>query len=175
MFTAYCELTLLIVPIVVQDQAIASFSLDAIHERRTFSASEIELCKSLANQVAVALENARLLQETRQRANQLNALRHTTLAITSQLDRETLLTTLIQQALVLLNAKSGGVYEYHPEQGELKIIADHGLPRNVLGKALKVGEGMAGRLVQSDVPFLIVDDYNQWEGRASIGGITTVV
>jgi len=160
--------SILVVPIVVQDQVIASFSLDAIRERRTFSVSEIELCKSLANQVAVALENSRLLKESQQRANQLTALRQTTLAVTSQLDRKTLLATIIQQAVGLSRAGSGGVYEYYPERGELTIVADHGRPKNVRGNILRVGEGMAGRLVQSGAPFMIVDDYNQWEGRAQI-------
>ncbi len=158
--------SILVVPIVVRDQVIASFSLDAIRERRTYSVSEIELCKSLANQAAVALDKARLLQETQKRADQLDALRRTTLAITSRLDRQTLLGALIQQAVVLLRAKSGGVYEYYHKRGELVIIADHGRPTSVLGNILKVGEGMAGRLVQSGTPFMIVDDYNQWEGRA---------
>ncbi len=155
----------LIVPVVLQDQVVGSFSLDAIRQPRTFYPHEIELCKSLANQVAVAIQNARLLQETQQRADQLAALRHTTLAVTSQLERQTLLTTIIQQAVGLLQAKSGGIYEYYPERGELAIVADHGRPRNILGNTLKVGEGMAGRLVQSGEPCMIVDDYNAWTGR----------
>jgi PAS domain S-box-containing protein len=160
--------SILVVPVVTQDRTIASFSLDTIREIHTFSSSEVEFCKSLANQVAIAIDKAHLLQETKQRAEQLAALRQTTLAVTSQLERKPLLTTIIEQAVKLLQAKSGGIYEYHPERGELTIVADHSRPTTVLGNTLKVGEGMAGRLVQSGEPCLIVDDYNIWPGKAAI-------
>jgi len=159
--------SVLIVPIISKGQVLGTFSLDAVHQPRRFSDEEIESCKTFAAQVAVAIENARLFEEAKRWAEQLEALRHTTLAITSPLDRTTLLDTLIKQAVELLDAESGGVYEYSPERGELTVIADHKRPKH-LGKTLRVGEGMAGQLVQSGAPFLIVEDYNEWSGRASI-------
>jgi len=166
-FSRFDIRSILLVPVVSKGRLIGSFSLDAIGRQRQFTPEERELSRLFAAQVDVAIENARLLQETQQRAEQLAALRHTALAITSQLDRKSLLTTLIQQAVALLRAKSGGLYEYYPERGELVIVADHGRPRDIMGNMLKVGEGMAGRLVLSGEPFKIVDDYYQWEGKTS--------
>ncbi len=160
--------SILIVPVVFKGRVLGSFSLDAIGRSRAFTQDEVELCQTFAAQVAVAVENVRLFAETKQRADQLDTLRRMTLAITSQLDRKTLLKTIIQQAVTLLGAKSGGIYEYYPERDELTIIADYGRLDDVGGNTLKVGEGMAGRLVQSGEPCIIVDDYNQWPGRADI-------
>ena len=161
--------SILIVPIVSKDRVLGSFSLDAVHQPRSFGDEEVELCKTFAAQVAVTIENARLFEETQRRADQLEALRRTTLAITSPLDRNTLLRTIVKQAVELLGAKSGGIYEYYPARGELTVIAEYRRPDHV-GKTLKVGEGMAGQLVQSDKPYMIVDDYNTWPSKAGIYG-----
>jgi PAS domain S-box-containing protein len=159
--------SILIVPVVFKDQVLGSFSLDAIGRIRVFTEDEIKLSKIFAAQVAAAIENAQLFTATKQHADQLETLRQTTLAITSQMDHNSLLRTIIQQAASLLGAKSGGIYECHFERGELTIIADYGHAEDLRGNTLRVGEGMAGRLMQSGDPFLIVNDYNQWSGHAA--------
>jgi PAS domain S-box-containing protein len=108
------------------------------------------------------------LRTAAKRAEQLEALRMTSLAITSIFDRDELLRTIIEAAVDLLEAESGGIYEYNPERGELTIIADYQRPPHLLGTTLKVGEGAAGLLVKNGQPFMIVDDYNNWEGRAAV-------
>ena len=65
---------MLIVPIISKDRVVGSLGLDVIDHQRTFSPNEIELCSSLANQVAIAFENARLLGETARRAEKLENL-----------------------------------------------------------------------------------------------------
>ncbi len=159
--------SIMIVPIISKGKLLGSLGLDAIQQPRQFTPEEVQLCETFAAQVAVAIENARLFEETQRRANQLEALRRTTLAITSPLDRDTLLSAIVQQAVDLLGAKSGGIFEYYSERSELTVIADYNRP-GFVGKTQKVGEGMAGRLVQSDEPFKIVDDYNEWHGRSDI-------
>jgi PAS domain S-box-containing protein len=78
-----------------------------------------------------------------------------------------LLNMTIERATKLLNARSGGIYEYDAQRGELHLVADTNRS-DLLGTVLRVGEGMAGRLVQSNAPFLTVEDYNRWSGRAQM-------
>jgi len=52
----------LLVPIVVRDQAIGLLELSQAGKAREFSANEIRLCQTLANQAAAAIENARLYE-----------------------------------------------------------------------------------------------------------------
>ncbi|MDE3088567.1 MAG: GAF domain-containing protein, partial [Chloroflexota bacterium] len=98
---------------------------------------------------------------------ELVALQQTALDITAQLDRDRLLQTIIQRAVELLQAKGGGVYEYDLARGELTVVADWDGRHSIVGNKLKIGEGMAGRVVQTGKP-LIVDDYATWPGRASL-------
>lgn len=62
-FTKLNIRSLLIVPVILNNRVIASISLDMIKKNRVFYPDEIELCKKLANQVAVAIGKARYLRE----------------------------------------------------------------------------------------------------------------
>ncbi len=64
----------------------------------------------------------------------------------------------------LLNVTGGGVYLYDPENEQLEIVsATHAsLP---IGTRLEMGEGMAGRVAEKREA-LIVEDYQNWEGRS---------
>ena len=61
--------SMLLVPLVVQDQLVGFISLEATHQHRTFSPAEIELCQTLGNQAAIAVTNARLYAAVK-RANE---------------------------------------------------------------------------------------------------------
>jgi PAS domain S-box-containing protein len=122
--------------------------------------------------------------DAKSHASQMEALQRTMFAVTSSMELPALLNVIIQNAVQLLAAEGGGIYEYYPEQGELIVAAEHNRASNV-GKVLKVGEGMSGRLVQDveasvdsedetlfrfddGTPYRVVDDYNNWSGRASL-------
>ena len=62
--------SLLMVPLVVRDQVIGLLELMSVTER-IFSHTEIGLCQTLANQMAAALENARLLEQVQGYATEL--------------------------------------------------------------------------------------------------------
>lgn len=57
--------SILIVPIVVKGQVIASLSLDSTKALHTFTKEEVELCQLFATQVTPAIENAQLFEETK--------------------------------------------------------------------------------------------------------------
>jgi sigma-B regulation protein RsbU (phosphoserine phosphatase) len=59
--------SLLIVPLIIQDRVIGSFSLDLKTTQRHFTPSEIEMTQTIASQLAVAIENARWLEKEHKR------------------------------------------------------------------------------------------------------------
>ena len=157
---------------------------DNKHSRNSISEEILPLMTLFASQAAEAIALAKDFVNTKLHATQLEALERTTLGLTSSLALPALLTIIIQQAVHLLAGESGGIYEYYQERGELVVAAEHNRP-DYIGRVLKVGEGMAGRLVQDDnpalnsrdetsfslndgTPFRVVDNYNDWPGRASI-------
>ncbi len=65
---------LLVVPLLSDGKIIGSISLRQNHQSRRWSTSEIELTQAVAAQAAIAVQQARLYQKTRQQAEQLLAL-----------------------------------------------------------------------------------------------------
>ncbi|MCB0193829.1 MAG: GAF domain-containing protein [Anaerolineae bacterium] len=66
--------SILIVPVILKDKVIGSFSLDAIGQTRTFTQEEVELCQTFADQVAIAVGNARTHDHVKQYAARLDVL-----------------------------------------------------------------------------------------------------
>jgi PAS domain S-box-containing protein len=148
-----------VVPLLLREAVIGKLTVDRASGGRPVYRTELDAVVPFANQAAIA--QAMLWGAS------LETLQKTSLAITSMRDRQTLLTTIIEQAVKLLGAQSGGLYEYHPELAELTVIADYNRPEHV-GRTLKIGEGMAGRIIQEHLPHMVELDYNNWEDRAPI-------
>ena len=157
------------VPLLLRGKVIGQLSADNKFSRRPISESELEPLKLFAALAAAAIEKAELIEKAEQRAKELADLQRTTQAITAtpSLERPKLLRNIIVQAADLLQAKSSGLYEYHVERGELVLVEDHNR-RDFVGKILKAGEGVAGRLVLSGEPFRIIENYNEHPDRAAI-------
>ncbi len=80
---------------------------------------------------------------------------------------EEYLRTTLEQAVQLLRATSGGIYECNQNATELRVLVDLTRPEHV-NRMLKVGEGMAGRLTVNGEPYMIVDNYADSELVAPI-------
>jgi signal transduction histidine kinase len=78
--------SILMVPIMVGDQALGATLLSTFEDYRTFTSDEIELAWGIANALALAIENARLHQETRQRLAESKALQRVTAALLQKID-----------------------------------------------------------------------------------------
>jgi signal transduction histidine kinase len=121
----------------------------------------------LGDQVAIAIENANLFRETRRQFEVMHGLHRISLDITSQLESEQVLATILEQAVKLLNAQASTIALHKPETNSVDLIAIHNLPAEFKGKSLRVGEGVAGHVVATKAP-LIVNDYQHWSGRSQI-------
>lgn len=156
--------SLLIVPLISKGRVIGSLGLDMIGEVREFTPDEIKLGQVFANQAAAVIE---LYEQNKQRAEQLAAFRNTVLALDTQEDLKSILDTITSQAVQFLEAKDGGISQFHPERGELTVIADYKFPQSI-GTTIKLEEGLAGQVMRDDLPFKAVDDYNNWPERAPV-------
>ncbi|MEM6253856.1 MAG: response regulator [Cyanobacteria bacterium P01_D01_bin.156] len=67
-------IALLVVPLIADNQIIGSISLRQNNQPRHWHMEEINLAQAVANQAAIAVQQARLYQTTRQQAEQLLAL-----------------------------------------------------------------------------------------------------
>ena len=77
-----------------------------------FNETDLELLDPLVASAAIAIENARLYEEARQRVAELEALQHTSLQLTSTLDLSAVLNTIVESALTLMAATDCHIYLY---------------------------------------------------------------
>ena len=110
-------------------------------------------------------ERRRTEDEIRQRTAQLEALRKVGLELTSQLDLDTLLHSIVSRAMELLGGTSGGLYLYRPELDALEWAVSIGSNLAPIGSVLHRGEGLSGTVWETGQPHF-VDDYQHWEGQA---------
>ena len=86
---------------------------------RSFTDKQIELVQNFAAQAVIAIENARLLNELRQRTDELGrsveelrALGEVSQAVNSTLDLETVLSTIVAKAVQLSGTEAGAIYVF---------------------------------------------------------------
>jgi signal transduction histidine kinase len=129
-----------------------------------FDGSDVVVLQALADQAAVAIEKARLLEAERKRADELDALRTTLADITAELELSALLEAIVERAASLLDATGGELGLYDDDSQELRIVVSHELGKDYVGTRHTLGEGAMGRVAETVTP-LIIDDYQTWPGR----------
>ncbi|HEX9277533.1 MAG TPA: GAF domain-containing protein [Casimicrobiaceae bacterium] len=138
------------VPLVAGDQARGLISLVDIEREHAFSDSDVRLLQTLANSMSVALENARLFDETQRRTRETAALAEVGREISSTLDLPTVMDRIARHAKDLLNADNSAIFL--PEAGGQSyraIVAVGAIAQNLQSTVIKAGQGIIGSLVQS--------------------------
>ncbi|MCC7161262.1 MAG: GAF domain-containing protein [Anaerolineae bacterium] len=135
-------------------------------QAKVFSAGDISALEALADQLAAALENARLYESGAQHVAQLEAVRVLSLELTAERDVDVLLASIVTSAEQLVQAEGALLEIVDETRGDLVVRISHNLQHNYVGYRLKMGEDVSGRVVATGEPVLIAD-YANWEGRSS--------
>ena len=118
--------TNLAVPLLRKGAPIGMITLGRT-EVRPFSADEIRLVETFADQAVIALENVRLFNETKKALEQQTAVAEVLGTMSrSVFDLEPLLETVVQSAVKLSAADFG--FMYRQEGPDYRLVAKHGRP-----------------------------------------------
>jgi signal transduction histidine kinase/CheY-like chemotaxis protein/PAS domain-containing protein len=119
------------VPMMVANRVIGVISAQSETAAGLFNDHHCDLLSSIGNQAAIAIENARLLKETRHKNNELITLNAITNAVNQSLDLDDILHRALQQVLSITAFESGIISIVNPETQELRLKAHLGLPESV--------------------------------------------
>jgi signal transduction histidine kinase len=169
--------TVLGVPLVREGQMVGSIMMYR-REVRPFTDKQIQLVSTFATQAVIAIQNARLFQELQARTRdlarsveQLQALSAVGQAVSSTLDLETVLTTIVSRADLLAGADGGAIYEYDEGHKVFHLRATQRLGEELVdatrSEPIRLGEGALGRAAQTRQPVEIPDvlEAGAYEGR----------
>ena len=159
--------TSLITPLMREGVPIGAILIRRV-EMQPFTDKQIELLKTFADQAVIAIENVRLFQELQTRTrelarsvDELRALGEVGRAVSSTLDVETVLNTIVSRASQLAGADGCTIYEYDSDAEEFRLRAAHNADAGFVAATravpLRKGEGVMGRAVQMREPIQIPD------------------
>ena len=155
------------VPMLRHEVAVGTISATR-RERGGFTNDEITLLQTFANQAVIAIENVRLFKELEARTHELTrsvgelrALGEVGQAVSSTLDLQTVLSTIVARATLLAGADAGIIYEYDGEREIFRPRATERLePEIVKGLVtapVRKGEGATGQLAVLREPVQLSD------------------
>lgn len=153
------------VPLYIQDKLYGGMVFYYV-EPQDFHEEQIQLGLAFAEQVAVALENARLLQETEQRRNVAESLRETLSILNTARPLDEILRHIVAQARQLLHAQAAAIHKLDPAVGMLSPQASVGLSAEYAAQIrLPLGQGALGRAVLTRQPVAVNDTTQVFHGQ----------
>jgi two-component system, NtrC family, sensor kinase len=159
--------SVLAVPLVREGSPIGAISVGRA-EAGPFPDTQVELLRTFADQAVIAIENVRLFKELQARTKELTrsvrelkALGEVGQAVSSTLDLDTVLRTIVSRATQLAGMDAGAIYEYDEVHEEFHLRAIDQFPDDLV-EALRVrpirkGEGALGRMAVVGEPVQVRD------------------
>jgi diguanylate cyclase (GGDEF)-like protein len=132
------------VPVMMKKKLIAILYVNS-SKPRNFSKREIAQVSILANQAAVAIENARLYTEVEQKIRDISISYRISQTLISTLDLKTLLSKILDDLMKAFGFLNAAILLVDEKTGVLHITAAKGYPDEIVRKELRIGEdGITG-------------------------------
>ncbi len=145
------------VPMASGGQMIGLLDIYAKSKPRHFGEDEVELAGVFASQVAVAIENAWLYAQTRRRLDEITILFEVARAGASTLDLNQVLDRMLAVVRRTLRFDTFEFLLYDPLSHILHTRAAYGFPPETAQAAIRLGEGIVGRVAQDRQSRLVND------------------
>ena len=159
--------TILVTPLLREGAPIGTINIRRT-EVRPFSAKHVKLLETFADQAVIAIENVRLFQELQERTSELarsveelKALGEVGQAVSSTLELQTVLSTIVARAVQLSGTDCGIIYEFDEPTQEFHLRASYQMEQELVdayrATPLRLGQGATGRAAETKVPYQISD------------------
>jgi two-component system, NtrC family, sensor kinase len=160
--------TMLATPLLRESTPLGVIVIARGPEVQPFSAKQIALLETFANQAVIAIENVRLFKELEARTqdltrsvSELRALGDVGRALSSTLDLDTVLQTIVTRASQLAGTDACSVFEYDEATEAFQLRATNNLDEEFVALARRTptrkGEGVQGRMALTRQPVQIPD------------------
>ena len=142
-------------PILVNGRAAGVMAAMSVNREYVFEQRDLEVLKTAAGQVSVAIENARLFAEEQRRARQFAFLNSVSKTAISSEDAEQMLAEIVSniQKNFQFDHIGIGILDYATK--EIEIRAEAGTTAHEKGKKIPLGAGIVGRVARTGEAALV--------------------
>ena len=134
--TPFGVCSVLLTPLVSRDRVIGVMALDQIEPGKRFGQEQINLAMTIASQVAAAIENARLYEQLKARAKRLALLGQISVAVTTMLNLDEILQTMVAGLAEGFGVAQCGVVIFDEDGETGRLVAE--FPRKPDGPVVTI-------------------------------------
>src|SRR5579884_3949724 len=160
--------SVLFVPLVAGGKAAGVISLQNIDREHAFGEDDLRLLTTVAGSVSVALENARLVSETRQRVGELATVNSVGQALASQLELDGLIELVGERVRETFDADIAYVALHDEAVGRIEFVYYFESGERRPEPPIVYGEGLTSQIIRSREP-LLLNRREQHQALESLG------
>ena len=162
------------VPLIVGGNIIGVMGIQSYTQEGLYTEQDVALFSTISTQAAAAIQNVRLFQEARLRANELTALNELSRTLASQLGVQQVLDEVWRGVSHLLDTTNFYIALYDVDRQEVSFPIN--ASESVLDKEIEVmpaDQGLTGYILRTRQPLLIAEDTQRHVkelGLENVGG-----
>jgi len=167
--------SMLMAPVRVGDQIIGVIGFYLKHSEHVFNPRDISLAEAIGREAGVAIENARLFESAKKRAEEAETLREASNAVTSALEVENVLEQILTNLNKVVPYDSCSIFLR--EDSNLRIVAARGFPNpeKVLGHTFPADSPLTSAGIRTGKVIILSDAqqdarFQGWGDSAHVRG-----
>ena len=148
------------VPMMMGEKVLGVIATYHPTRERVYSSDALEILQAMANQAAIALDNARFFDAERKRVAQLQALYEVSRELTASLDPKRVWSLILEKASQLTGAHRSTLQIIDEATGELVlhlVYPTQATPTDETFIRMPIGHGITGWVAQHRKPLLVQD------------------
>ncbi|HEY9527041.1 MAG TPA: GAF domain-containing protein, partial [Anaerolineales bacterium] len=145
------------VPLLANNEVKGAVTLQNVDRENAFRETDVRLLATLANSMSVALDNARLFDETQRRAAELATINTVGNALAGELNLESLIELVGEQIRTTFRADIAYVALLDEETDTINFSYTHGEELT----PMPYGQGLTSKIIETGKPLLINQDLDK--------------
>lgn len=149
------------VPIVNKGQTIGFLNLEATRPN-FFLPTHADRVNAFATQAGIAIENARLYEDTQRNAARAQALARTASRLNADLELEAVLETIVDETAQALRAENVCIHLYEASTDSLILSASRGVPAGMLPRLQKLQRTSSIQRIWGNEEVFVVNNQSEY-------------
>jgi GAF domain-containing protein/CheY-like chemotaxis protein len=146
----------LVVPLIRREVVVGAMNLDRTSAAGGYGEARVRLATTIASQIALSVENARLFESVTREQLRLEAFNGVIRRLAAMHDTDEILRFIVSEATTLLGADAAAIRLVEEDELVLAAWTAHAAPLTTR-RRIRIGESLSGRAVASGQPVAVED------------------